>query len=87
MGLNTDFGGLAVSPQRQLLRAASDLSQRQRGWMPRTHPLQLPSGRIVLPLYSDGFYVGLMALSDDDGKTWRARILYDGVPMLRAASM
>jgi predicted neuraminidase len=72
VGLNTDFGGLAVSPQRQLLRAANDLSQRQRGWMPRTHPLQLPSGRIVLPLYSDGFYVGLMALSDDDGKTWRA---------------
>lgn len=71
MGLDTDFGGLAVSPRRQLLRAANDLSQRQRGWMTRTHPLLLPSGRIVLPLYSDGFYVGLMALSDDDGKTWQ----------------
>jgi predicted neuraminidase len=79
VGLNTDFGGLAVSPGRQLLRAAKDLSKRQRGWMTRTHPLLLPSGRIVLPLYSDGFYVGLMAISDDDGKTWQASAPIVGV--------
>ncbi len=40
--------------------------------MPRTHLNVLPSGRILFPLYSDGFYVGLMAISDDNGKSWRA---------------
>ena len=39
--------------------------------MPRTHLLTLPSGRILFPLYSDAFYVGLMAISDDDGQSWR----------------
>jgi predicted neuraminidase len=40
--------------------------------MPRAHPTLLPSGRIVLPLYSDGYSFSLMALSDDGGDTWRA---------------
>ena len=40
--------------------------------MTRIHPFTLPSGRILLPLYSDGFNASLMAISDDKGKTWRA---------------
>jgi predicted neuraminidase len=32
----------------------------------------LPSGRILLPLYSDGFNASLMAISDDAGETWAA---------------
>jgi predicted neuraminidase len=72
-GLRTDFGAyVADSPRQQLVRAAGDLSKRQRGWMTRTHMLVLPSGRFLLPLYSDGYYVCLMAISDDQGKTWRA---------------
>ncbi len=71
-GLDRDFGGLVKSAQSQLIDAAHDLRKRQIGWMPRTHTVVLPSGRILLPLYSDGFYVGLMAISDDQGKTWRA---------------
>jgi len=70
-GLCTDFGGHTTPPAAQLVNAARDLSKTQRGWMTRTHPLTLPSGRILLPLYSDGFYVGLMALSDDQGQSWR----------------
>ena len=35
------------------------------GWFTRTHPLQLPSGRILAPMYSDGFSFGIMAISDD----------------------
>jgi predicted neuraminidase len=58
--------------RRMLEEAAADPYKRQTGWMTRTRPLTLPSGRIVLPLYSDGFNVSLMALSDDDGDTWRA---------------
>ena len=50
-------------------RLANKLSQRL-GWQPRCKPLALPSGRILLPLYTDTFSVSLMAISDDDGKTW-----------------
>ena len=57
---------------RMLLQAAEDPYKRQTGWMTRTHPLTLPSGRILLPLYSDGFNASLMGISDDDGQTWRA---------------
>jgi hypothetical protein len=42
------------------------------GWQPRCKPTILPSGRILLPLYSDTFSIGLMAVSDDDGKNWYA---------------
>ena len=40
------------------------------GWFTRTHPLQLPSGRILAPMYSDGYSFGIMAISDDGGYTW-----------------
>ncbi len=30
------------------------------------------AGRLLLPLYSDGFNISLMAISDDDGDNWRA---------------
>lgn len=42
------------------------------GWQPRCKPVALSTGRIVLPLYSDTYSAGLMALSDDGGKTWFA---------------
>lgn len=42
------------------------------GWQPRCKPTQLPSGRILLPLYSDTYSVSLMAISDDGGQTWYA---------------
>ena len=37
------------------------------GWFTRTHPLELPSGRILVPMYSDGYSYGIMAISDDRG--------------------
>ena len=55
-----------------IIEAAKDKAKRQIGWMTRTHPITLPSGRILLPLYSDGYNVCLVAISDDDGKHWRA---------------
>lgn len=42
------------------------------GWQPRNKPIMLKSGRILLPLYSDTYSVGLTAISDDEGKTWTA---------------
>ena len=58
--------------ETMLVKAARDPFKRQTGWMPRTHPLTLPSGRILLPLYSDGFNASLVAISDDNSDTWRA---------------
>lgn len=42
------------------------------GWQPRCKPTVLPSGRILLPLYTDTFSLSIMAISDDDGETWNA---------------
>jgi predicted neuraminidase len=55
-----------------IIEAAKDKAKRQTGWMTRTHPITLPSGRILLPLYSDGFNISLVAITDDAGKHWRA---------------
>ncbi len=50
---------------------ASDKLYRRLGWMTRAHPHVLDSGRIILPLYHDGFSFSLMAVSDDLGATWK----------------
>jgi len=42
------------------------------GWQPRCKPTVLASGRWLLPLYSDTYSAGLMAISDDGGATWTA---------------
>ncbi|MFO0852601.1 MAG: sialidase family protein [Gemmataceae bacterium] len=42
------------------------------GWQPRCKPIVLKSGRTLLPLYSDTYSAGIMAVSDDAGKTWSA---------------
>lgn len=52
-------------------KLADKLYQRL-GWQPRCKPTVLPSGRILLPLYTDTFSISIMAISDDDGKTWYA---------------
>lgn len=43
---------------------------RRLGWMTRAHPQVLASGRILMPLYHDGFSASLVALSDDGGAHW-----------------
>jgi predicted neuraminidase len=49
-----------------------DKLYQRLGWQPRCKPTILPSGRILLPLYTDTFSISIMAISDDDGKTWYA---------------
>lgn len=65
------WGEYAPPYSKMLVEAAKDKLKRQMGWMTRIHPLTLPSGRILLPLYSDGFNISLVAISDDTGETWR----------------
>jgi len=50
----------------------TDKLYQRLGWQPRCKPTVLPSGRMLLPLYSDTYSVSIMAISDDDGRTWQA---------------
>ncbi|MEW4567875.1 sialidase family protein [Tautonia sp. JC769] len=64
--------GLRVKPELVTLmnqRADDELYQRL-GWMPRVRPLVLPSGRWLLPLYTDTFSASIIAISDDEGRSW-----------------
>jgi predicted neuraminidase len=58
-----------IAKLKDLIR--NKLSSRL-GWQPRCKPLVLPSGRMLLPLYSDTYSVSVMAISDDEGQTWYA---------------
>jgi predicted neuraminidase len=58
--------------ERMIVEAARDPKKRETGWMTRTHPVQLADGRILLPLYSDGYNLSLIAISDDMGQSWQA---------------
>jgi predicted neuraminidase len=40
------------------------------GWQSRARPFVTESGRIIVPLYSDGFSFSLMAYTDDGGERW-----------------
>ena len=62
--------------QRLKTRLGDKLLQRL-GWQPRCKPTVLPSGRILLPLYSDTYSISIMAISDDDGNHW-----YAGKPLI-----
>ena len=64
-------GSYAPSYDKMVVEAAQDFAKRSTGWMTRIKPLVLSGGRILLPLYSDGFNLSIVALSDDDGTTWR----------------
>jgi len=55
--------------QNALERSSNKLYNRL-GWMPRVHPIQLPSGRLLVPLYTDTYNMSLIAISDDHGATW-----------------
>ncbi|HVY69654.1 MAG TPA: sialidase family protein [Verrucomicrobiae bacterium] len=68
MPTNT-MDGLKINAFRE--RIANKLLNRL-GWQPRCKPTVLASGRILLPLYSDTYSASLMAISDDEGKTWFA---------------
>jgi predicted neuraminidase len=66
-----------ISPERkarldELRRKLGDKLFQRLGWQPRCKPTLLPTGRLLLPLYSDTFSISIMAITDDGGKTWTA---------------
>lgn len=60
--------------EEMLMEAAKDPKKRETGWMTRCTPTILDNGKILLPLYSDGFNFGLIAISEDDGETWESSL-------------
>ncbi|MCB9206363.1 MAG: exo-alpha-sialidase [Ignavibacteriales bacterium] len=63
--------------ERMIFEAAKDPKKRETGWMTRIHPLILDNGRILLPLYSDGYNISICAISDDNGENW-----YESLPIV-----
>lgn len=64
------WAGYAPKYDNMISQAATDPVRRSIGWMTRIKPMLLENKRIVLPLYSDGYNLSMMAISDDDGATW-----------------
>lgn len=56
----------------EVKRRLADKLYQRLGWQPRCKPTVLPSGRILLPLYTDTFSFSIMAVSDDGGRSWFA---------------
>jgi predicted neuraminidase len=73
----TGWAGYAPKYDDMIIEASKNVPKRSIGWMTRIKPLILENGRIVLPLYSDGFNFSLMAISDDDGESW-----HPGLPVV-----
>lgn len=69
--LDLGWSEFARGYDEMIIEASKDLRKRCIGWMTRIKPLLMENGRIVLPLYSDGYNFSMMAISDDDGESWR----------------
>jgi predicted neuraminidase len=61
----------AVAYVDRIKKDAGDKLSRRLGWMTRAHPYVVDGTRLIVPLYSDGFSFSLMAISDDQGRTWK----------------
>ncbi len=70
--LEHGWAGYAPLYDDLIIDASKDKVKRSIGWMTRIKPLILGSGRIILPLYSDGYNLSICAISDDDGESWKA---------------
>ena len=60
--------------EKMIIEASKDPKKRETGWMTRIHPLILNNGKILLPLYSDGFNLSITAISNDNGNTWQCSL-------------
>jgi predicted neuraminidase len=62
--------GRAGEEDKHAIQMGPDEYFSRMGWMGRNQPLELPSGRILVPLYSDGYSFSIVAITDDGGATW-----------------
>lgn len=66
-------GWAAYAPEYDgmIVTAATDPEKRSLGWMTRIKPLSIDGDTLLLPLYSDGLNLSLVAISSDGGKNWQ----------------
>ncbi|REJ91036.1 MAG: neuraminidase (sialidase)-like protein [Planctomycetota bacterium] len=70
--LGRDLAPREQAAVEEIKSRLGDKLYQRLGWQPRCKPTVLPSGRILLPLYSDTYSFSIMAISDDDGASWSA---------------
>lgn len=63
--------GIGARASEQIAKANDKFFSRM-GWFTRNHPVELASGRMLVPMYSDGYSFSLLAISDDGGQTFYA---------------
>lgn len=68
--LTAGWAEYAPRYDQMIITASNDPAKRSTGWMSRIKPLILEGGKILLPLYSDGFNLSLVAISEDHGSSW-----------------
>lgn len=54
----------------RVLERLADPWARRLGWMPRTHPVSLDDGALLVPLANENFNLAAMAITRDGGQTW-----------------
>lgn len=67
---HTGWSEYAPRYDKMIIDASTDITKRSAGWMTRIKPLITADGRILLPLYSDGFNFSMIAISSDGGTSW-----------------
>lgn len=55
---------------QELLNRLSDPFARRLGWMPRTHPVALRDGAVLIPFANENFDAAAVAITRDAGETW-----------------
>ncbi len=73
-GIEMAWAEYAPEYEKMIIKASKDKKKRETGWMTRIHPLILENGKILLPLYSDGFNISITAISNDDGINWHCSL-------------
>lgn len=69
-GKNLMSNGIDIDDNGEKIRTQLGYPLMRRiGWQSRNKPL-LTGGRLLLPLYSDGFDFSLIAITDNQGETW-----------------
>src|SRR5690554_7666545 len=68
--LNEGWSEYAPKYDQMIIDASKDITKRSAGWMTRIKPLILENNKILLPLYSDGFNMSMLAISEDQGASW-----------------
>jgi len=54
----------------RLLERLADPYARRLGWMPRTHPVLLDDGALLVPFSNENFNLAAMMITRDGGATW-----------------